>query len=273
MPQLQIPANSPDIGECIYCGRHSEPLSREHAVPYGLNGPWTLLRASCSGCSSITHGFERDVLRDLWLPVRSVLALSTRRKRARPKMLPLILESNGVRRTIEVPLAEFPGYLPTPIFPPPGVIVGRPKDALVEAKLHFRHVKGPTFQTVAAQYPGTDFVGGRVTLMPEQFGRMLAKVAFCAAVHAIGIAPVRKSPIRDIVLGADPHVFHRVGSWIGDPINNSVGLHTMQLRASGAELHVILRLFAQFGTPEYHIALGPADEAFVASPSWPWHDA
>jgi hypothetical protein len=53
--------NSPDIGECIYCGERDAPLSTEHAVPYALNGPWTLLRASCKRCADITTGFERDV--------------------------------------------------------------------------------------------------------------------------------------------------------------------------------------------------------------------
>jgi hypothetical protein len=273
MARLKVPVNSPAIGECIYCGTLEEPLNREHAVPYGLSGPWTLLRASCSACATITHQFERDVLRELWLPVRAVLALSTRRRDKRPKTLPLILESSGVRRTIEVPLAQFPGYLPTPLFPPPGVVVGRPKDEQVDPEMQFRHVSGPTFEAVAARFPGTDFVGGRVTLMPEMYGRMLAKIAYCAAVHALGIAAVRKSPLRDVILGTGHHVFHWVGSWRGEPINNSVGLHTMQLCASGTDLHVILRLFAQFGAPEYHIVLGPADEDFVASSSWPWHDA
>jgi hypothetical protein len=37
----------------------------------------------------------------------------------------------------------------------------------------------------------------------------------------------------------------------------------------GNEIHVIVRLFAQFGAPEYHIMLGKADPAFVASRDWP----
>ena len=273
MARLPIATNSPDIGECIYCGSRAEPLSREHAVPYGLNGPWTLLRASCSSCAIITHKFERDSLRDLWLPIRAVLQLNTRRPQDRPRALPLILESNGIRRTIDVPIAEFPGYLPIPVFPPPGIVVGRSREERVDPTFQFQHVRGPTFETVAARFPGTDFVGGRVTLKPEMYARMLAKIAYCAAVHAIGIAPVRRSPLRDVILGIDRDVFHWVGSWQGEQMNDSKGLHSMQLHASGSDLHVILRLFAQFGAPEYHVSLGVADEAFVASSAWPWHDA
>jgi hypothetical protein len=270
MARLPIRPNSPDIAECIYCGRRDGLLSREHAVPYGLNGPWTLLRATCSACAEITHRFERDTLRDLWLPIRSVLALNTRRPSKRPRTLPLTLECNGVRRIIDVSLEDFPGYLPVPVFPPPGVVIGRSPSDPISTELKFLHVRGPTFEDVAARYPGTDFVGGRIAFMPEMYARMLAKIAYCAAVHALGVKPLRKSPLRDVILGAERGVFHWVGSWGGELMNNSIGLHSMQLHASGADLHVVLRLFAQFGAPEYHVALGSADEAFVTSAAWPW---
>ena len=42
------------------------------------------------------------------------------------------------------------------------------------------------------------------------------------------------------------------------------------LLANGSDIHVILRLFAQFGGPEYHVVLGPADPEFVGSPDWPF---
>ena len=48
------------------------------------------------------------------------------------------------------------------------------------------------------------------------------------------------------------------------------GAHTIQVHASGSDVHVILRLFAQFGTPEYHVVLGEADPEFVRSGAWPW---
>ncbi len=44
----------------------------------------------------------------------------------------------------------------------------------------------------------------------------------------------------------------------------------MLLRASGSVLHVIVRLFAQFGTPEYHVVIGAAVPDFVSSAAWPW---
>ena len=98
---------------------------------------------------------------------------------------------------------------------------------------------------------------------------MLAKIAFAAAVYALGLQPVRQSPIKRVILGQD-RAGHLVGTWTGDPITESKGAHAMQLRTSGTDLHVILRLFAQFGAPEYHVVLGPADPEFVRSDAWPW---
>ena len=40
-------------------------------------------------------------------------------------------------------------------------------------------------------------------------------------------------------------------------------------RGPGADFFEFVRLFAQFGAPEYHVLLGPADPRFVASSDWP----
>ncbi len=267
---LPVPLNARDVGECIYCGTQEEPLNREHAVPFGLNGPWTLLRASCVGCASTTHRFERDTLRSLWPGIRNVLAMQSRRRRERDKTLPLVIQRAGVQEVVQIPPSEFPLYLPTPMFPPPGVVAGRKPMRGIFSKLDLIRVAGPTFEEVSGRYPGAEFVGARANFSPEEFARMLAKIALCGAVYALGVAPFGQTPIRRVILGKDPNIGDWVGSWEGDPVNEAKGLHAMQVRASGSDIHVILRLFAQFGAPEYHVALGAADPKFVASSEWPW---
>jgi hypothetical protein len=84
------------------------------------------------------------------------------------------------------------------------------------------------------------------------------------------VAPFTKTPIRRVILGEDSSVSHWVGSWTGELQNEATGLHAMKLRASGTDIHVVLRLFAQFGAPEYHVVLGPADPKFASSVQWPW---
>lgn len=270
MAFLPILKNAPDIGECIYCGSRNEPLGKEHAVPYGLNGAWTPLRASCAACAHITHRFERDTLRGLFPAIRVVLAMQTRRRKDRPQTLPLVLESMGAQQTVNVPVSEFPLYLPTVVLPPPGVVEARLLVEGVSTDIEFRHLAGPSFESVAERYPGTDFVGARLRFSPEEFGRTLAKIAFCAGVYVLGVPALRHSPLKRVILGEDRFVFQWVGSWTGEPMNGTSGLHAMQIRASGSDVHVILRLFAQFGAPEYHVVLGPADPKFVQSGAWPW---
>lgn len=269
MAHLPIPTNARDVGECIYCGYVGDDLSKEHAVPFGLNGPWTLLRASCSSCAIITSRFERDTLKCLWPAIRTVLAMQTRRPEKRQKSIPLILESNGEKKTIDVPLTEFPLYLPMPLFNPPGIIVGSLPTKSISEQLSFIHVAGPSFEEVG-RYHDADFVGARLTFSPQDFARTLAKIAFTAAVYTLGNAPFSNTPIRRVILGDDPCVGHWVGAWTGEVVNEAKGLHAMQIRSSGSDIHVILRLFAQFGAPEYHVVLGPADPDFVNSEAWPW---
>jgi hypothetical protein len=120
---------------------------------------------------------------------------------------------------------------------------------------------------VMLRYRAT-FVGERLNFSPTDFARTLAKIAYGAAVCYFGIRPFKNAEIRRVILGQDPCVGHWVGSSdLG--MTPQAGAHTIAIRASGSDLHVFLRLFAQFG-PEYHIVLGQADPDFVNSDDWPF---
>lgn len=262
-----------EIGECIYCGERDAPLGTEHAVPYGLNGPWTLHRASCEVCAKITSRFERDAMRCLWPDVRNALAMQSRRRdKRRSTTLPAVAVRNGVRETVQVPRNQFPTYLPTPLFPPPAILwSGRPVRG-VFANLDMMHLCGPTFAEASKEYPGIDFFGMHVNFSAEEFARMLAKIGFCAAVASVGLGAFTNTPIRNVILGTDHCLSQWVGSWWNEPINGTNGgLHEIRVMCTepGAGIHAFIRLFAQFGAPEYHVMLGPADPRYVASGNWP----
>lgn len=271
MSFLPIPKNARDVGVCIYCGATGDSLSTEHAVPYGLNGPWTLLRASCKRCADITHRFERDTLKGLFPAIRNILSMQSRHSRNRSTTLPLLVESNGIQTEIQVPTSEFPLYLLIPVFPPPGVVSGRAPSPCMSVKLEFLHIAGPTFKVFKQRYnANADAVWAHLNFSPELFAQTLAKIAFCAGIYTLGLEPFTNTPIRRVILGQERCLGHWVGSWTGEPMNEAKGGHAMQIRACGSDIHVILRLFAQFGTPEYHVVLGKADPAFVNSNAWPW---
>ena len=267
-----VSLNGRYVGECIYCGERNATLGNEHAVPYGLNGPWTLLRASCDTCSKITTRFEHDVMKRLWPDVRNVLAMQSRRRDKRPTTLPLIVLRNGAKEVVQVPRTKFPTYLVTPTFPPPASFWSSRPVSGVFVNLDVIHLCGPTFQEASKEYPGADFVGAHTNFSPGDFARMVAKVGFCAAVFALGLGPFTNTPIRRIILGSDPCIGYSVGSSWKEPVNGTRGgLHEARVTCSepGSHIHAFVRLFAQFGAPEYHVLLGPADPQCVASPDWP----
>lgn len=269
---IKVSSNAREVGECIYCGTREAELGTEHAVPYGLNGPLTLLKASCNACAKITHRFERDVMRCLWPDVRNVLAMQSRRKDKRSPTVRLIVHRNGTEEVIQIPRTEYPTYLPTPLFPPPGILWCNKPIRGVFTNADTIHLAGPTFEEASKQYPGADFVGSRANFSPEYFARTLAKIGFCAAVASIGLGAFSKTPIRNIILGSDPHIGYLVGSWYGEQVNGTDGgLHEIRVKysASDSQIHAFIKLFAQFGAPEYHVMLGPADPTFVASSDWP----
>jgi len=272
---VDIPvSNARHIGECIYCGSRQEPLSKEHAVPYGLNGPWTLLAASCEACARVTHRFERDTMRCLWPEIRNALAMQSRRAEKRASDLPLTIQKDGVREIVLVPRSEYPVYLPVPLFPQPGVFWAPRPIRGVFTNLDLIHIAGPTFEDASTRYPGANFVGMHTNFSPEEFARMLAKIGYCVGVAALGLRAFANSPIKKVILGSDPCIGHWVGNWYGDPINGTRGgLHEIRVELNSLDLsiHVFIRLFAQFTAPEYHVVLGRADPMFVASDQWPAH--
>jgi hypothetical protein len=154
------------IGECIYCGSINEPLQTEHTVPYGLmrygdglNEDVILHQASCSACALITSQFEQDTQRCVFQPMRTVLGLRTRNRHARPKRLPLLLESHGLWWSIGLSPAEYPLYLPVIRFPAPGVLVCRPRTPGIQPEVDVRHLAGPTLQDVAGNTWGAEEEG------------------------------------------------------------------------------------------------------------------
>jgi hypothetical protein len=108
----------------------------------------------------------------------------------------------------------------------------------------------------------------------------LAKIAFCAGVAALGFGAFTNTPIRSVILGTDPCISHWVGSWYDEPLIDTnftnYGLHAIKVHYNppDSDIHVIVKLFAQFRAPEYHVMLGEVDPAFVASDEWPsaWKD-
>ena len=274
---IPVSKNGREIGQCIYCGAQDVRLSTEHTIPYAINGPWTLLKASCDVCAKVTQAFERDTIRSLWGSVRNALAMQSRHSKQRSPTLPLVVQRNGLKETIQVPRSEYPTYLTLPLFPTPAITwaSSRPAEG-VYTNIQMFHIAGPAIRIASERFPGAEFVGVHTNFSPVAFAQTIAKIGFCAAIYALGIGPFTHTPIRNIILGSDRCINRWVGSWHQEPINESdSGLHAVKvLFGFDGNIHVILKLFAQFGAvTEYHVVLGPPDPAFMASNDWPFSNS
>jgi hypothetical protein len=185
-----------EIGECIYYGDRDGPLGTEHAVPYGLNGSWTLRRASCAVCAKITSRFEHGAMRHLWPDVRNALAMQSRRRDKRSATLPVVVQRDGLQETIQVPRSKFPRYLATPLFPPPAKFWSDRPVRGVFANLNMMHLCGPSFAEASKEYPGYDSVGMQTT--PSSAGKSSLTTpcgkparSFCLAESALCSDPLK----------------------------------------------------------------------------------
>ncbi len=219
-------------------------------------------------------------MRHLWPDVRSALSLQSRRRDKRSATLPLIVDRGGVEETIQIPRSDFPIYLPIPLFPPPSIYWLNRSVPGAFGNLDVLHIAGPTFKQAAERYSDSPrFAGSRASFVPADFARMLAKIAYSAGVLTVGLGTFHDSPMRDIILGRETDVNRWIGGWYGPQMTDTApGLHAIKVipEISSRMIHVFVRLFAQFGAPEYQVIVGelhpelidPADRP----PSWAEHE-
>ena len=91
-------------------------------MPHGLGGPWKLLSASCRECAKITSGFERDVVREFFILVRTKLDLPTYHPKERPDSFPFMVTIDGEKEVVSFPVSDSPTLFVMPQFEKPGCI-------------------------------------------------------------------------------------------------------------------------------------------------------
>jgi hypothetical protein len=88
------------------------------------------------------------------------------------------------------------------------------------------------------------------------FARAIGKIAYGFAVLQLGLERIMDRYVVPAVLGEA----NDIGRWVGNdavaPLGASTGLHALTIRVDAKEAHVFVRLFANFGAPEYHVVVG-----------------
>jgi len=199
------------VGHCIYCGGQQGDLSDEHVIPLSLGGNYILDEASCRACSEITGKFEGQVTRGFMFEARVAANFPTRHRRKRPSHLPLKYRRADETVEVHVPAGEHPGMLHLPLLGRAGILAGRS---------HSPHLLVDGFETLRF---GVDPVGTLLRLQAHEltmtvkwevtaFARMLAKIAYCAAVASLGPLERSRVPILPMILGTADASSHWLGS-------------------------------------------------------------
>jgi hypothetical protein len=244
------------IGQCIYCGRADGQLSREHIIPEGLNGEWTLTNASCDRCAQITSRFETDLLQNAFGPARLALRMRTKRPAERPQHLPLLVRRGGAEVSIPIPVEEYPAVIALPVFAPPAYMNQDSGSSLLRV-VNARpiQVAGRPLAELHAKY-GYEYTAIQLEYKPVAFARAVAKIAYAFAVLRLGLERITDRYVLPVVLGKTGGIGQWVGCDAGEPVGPSTGLHALTLQLTQNEIHMFVRLFAQFDAPEYHVIVG-----------------
>ena len=253
----------PAVGRCVYCGTSDDLLTKEHILPFGLNGNFVLPEASCAACSKITSEVERRVLRGFLERGRLALSMASRhKKRDRPTSLPAVLIQSDESIVEEnLSIIDSLQVVHLPIFIPPLCLGGRAQDKNPEgmecvgiATLHI----GDPVETLR-QYSATG-IRFETPMDVWAFARMLSKIAHSYHVAEKGWFPIDESPVVPVVLGERK----RVKDWIGTLDSNqlekpgSQALHLMNIAEliapDGSVCSVVrIKLFAPMNGPTYAV--------------------
>lgn len=260
---------------CIYCDGPG-PYSDEHIIAYGLGGNIVLPRASCPQCAKMTGKVERIVLRKMFGAMRIQQGFPTRRPKDRPTHLPVdVIGDDGAVGIKTVPAMLHPGSFFMFRFGPPGILLQLPPSETFQAE-GWAYVPGHRNPAYFTRHGSR---GHKIGMFhPGIFSQMLAKIAHSFAVADQGLGSFRPM-LPDLILGRSKTPSYLVG---GDldvapplPVLHRLHLecrwpyaHEQLLTQGGPTVLVVggapprqylvvhIRLFANWGGPQYHVVVG-----------------
>jgi hypothetical protein len=251
------PTRIPSRGACIYCDASGVRLTDEHAIPLSLGGFHILEGASCDDCAAITTKFERDVARDMWGHARNSYNAPSRRKKERKTHI-ILPDPDVPGRRVKVPYSEYPAAMAFYKMGRAGLLEGLPETVDISTAWQFVAIHN---QDKAQQFQekwGVKLTS-RFRHVPESFARLLAKIGYCNLLCALDPGDFR--PIcLPYILGTTKNPSYVVGGTfeIAAPnpglgyVLNTAGF----VRNDKLMLIAEIRLFADNGTPTYHVVVG-----------------
>lgn len=241
------------IDRCIYCGSKTKKLTTEHIVPYGLNGEWTLKKASCRCCAEITSDFERHALRDIFLSARSSLNLRSRKKDL-PNSFRVSVLIDNKKSELVLDAKEHGAVICLLEYKPPAYLENREysKGIDVIASCLVR-ANGKDLKELAKE-KGFETIRFIVNFKGNDFERFIAKIAYCFSVLQFGLRAFESVYVLPAILGEKDDI----GMWLGS-IPPSIGQVDIEAKFTindHKEVIAIIRLFGKLCVPSYTVVVG-----------------
>lgn len=276
-----------DVGRCVYCGKYGlwlgkygpgVRLGKEHIIPLALGAGAYLKNASCDECAKITKAFETHVARNIFGHHRIHKGVQTRHPEQRPSALPTRVLVKGIEHRQELDIKDHPYFLAMPVWDQPGLLRGlSPSSDYPGLSTHlFYHLPDNLRETLNLSDGDLAEIRPDSRIDANQFGRALAKIAYCSAIETLGLEGIGHSGLPAVILGKDPNIPYYVGSVLRapPPPSRHGPLHRIDLGTTGyifeprsglyrRFLISSIRLFGTDGTsengmPVYTVIVGSA---------------
>jgi hypothetical protein len=262
---------------CIYCS--SKATSDEHIIPLGLGGRWVLPNSSCADCAKKTGASERTCQRTMLGHFRMYYDLPTRRRKERPKKLPLKvrLTPEAEWTFINVDQKIFPFLILFPLLDMPDELSGKTttgeRGAVVRQlwirAASFRDGIIPHLEALAAELKVAAIEPTGTVSAPEFF-RMLAKIAHAFAVAEMGTGSF--SPfLSSMICDSDTSNSAQYIGGLQHQEPATTGVHELSFGSHTSDradiVTVRIRLFAALGTPYLPCGSGSAVISRLGRPS------
>jgi hypothetical protein len=249
------------VNTCIYCRRTDQRLTREHIIPYSLNGQIVLPAASCDDCSRITSNFEREVARAGYGIFRAQNGISSRKKSN-----PLEYEVKITGETFSgeaVDLTTRAGDVAISAavlrMPPPGLLLGNASNAEGSLTMELPDQMNPGLRALRERLGLAKIYSSVLSFPTSATMRVLEKIAHAYAIAEYGIdefAPVLVSHILDGP-NADVAQWHYVGEH-SPPARQAKEPLTIREVEVNSELWIVVDISLHFNPkiPMYQVFVG-----------------
>ncbi len=260
------------INKCIYCNGVGE--TDEHIIPFALGGKWKLYSASCNHCRNITSKCERNPLSENWTEARAILDYPSRHRNLSNGKFPLkVTFKDGSSGVLELSKSETLGLTPFLEYPLPAFFSpGNYKNGVI-INAHSIISFGPDIKALSEKY-GFKAIKYTVTYKRgNNFEKMIAKIAYCAAVALFGL----NSFDQRFVLAALLDEKDDIGFWMGcdhkgkiipmigkQQSRNIIKVGIWKNDGNDTKYIIVrLKFFASSDAPEYIVVVGTLKTDFI----------